>query len=152
LLRILTFLILWATFATIQSQNGIDVPIISANDATRLLGVTLCATGLALAIWSRYILGRNWSGFVVIKEEHELIQRGPYTVIRHPLYTGLILGLIGTNLALFPTTHGIILIAVWIIAFYIKARAEERILTQEFGDQYTRYKQQVTAALIPFLL
>jgi len=152
LLRLITFLLLWATFVSIQSRKGLDVPILPVNDVTRLLGVALCAAGLALAIWSRYILGRNWSGFVVVKEDHELIQRGPYTVVRHPLYTGLILALIGTTLALFPTERGVVLIAVWLIAFYIKARAEERILTQEFGEQYATYKQRVTAALIPYLI
>jgi protein-S-isoprenylcysteine O-methyltransferase Ste14 len=152
LLRILTFLLLWATFVAIQSHKGLNVPLFPLSDATRLCGVVLCAAGLALAVWARYILGRNWSGFVVVKEDHELIQRGPYTAVRHPLYTGLILALIGTDLALFPTARGLVLIAVWIIAFYIKARSEERILTQEFGEQYARYKQQVKAALIPYLL
>ena len=152
LLRLVTFFLLWATFKMIQSQTGLDNRLLPVNGATELLGVLICAAGLALAIWARSILGRNWSGFVVIKEDHELIQGGPYKVVRHPRYTGLILALIGTNLALFPTERGIVLVGIWLLAFYIKARAEERILTQEFGEQYTHYKQRVTGALIPFLL
>lgn len=152
LLRLVTFLLLWATFVAIQSGKGLDVRLVPVSGATEALGVLLCAAGLALAIWARSILGRNWSGFVVIKEDHELIQSGPYKVVRHPLYTGLILALIGTDLALLPTERGAALVLVWLIAFYIKARAEERILIQEFGEQYSRYKKRVTAALIPFLI
>ena len=151
LLRLIPVLLLWVTFGAIKSAGGFDVRFLPASGVTESLGIVVCAAGLALAIWSRSILGRNWSGFVVIKEDHELIQCGPYNVVRHPLYTGLIVGLIGTNLALLPTGRGAARVLVWLIAFYIKARAEERILAQEFGEQYASYKQRVTAALIPGL-
>jgi protein-S-isoprenylcysteine O-methyltransferase Ste14 len=54
-------------------------------------GVVVCAAGAGVAIRARRILGRNWSGFVMIKQDHELIQRGPYRFVRHPIYTGIIL-------------------------------------------------------------
>jgi len=63
------------------------------------IGAALCGCGLALAIWARLILGRNWSGVVTLKEDHELVQRGPYRFVRHPIYTGLQGMFLGTAIA-----------------------------------------------------
>ena len=88
----------------------------------------------------------------MIKQNHELIQAGPYRFVRHPIYTGLILALTGTVLALNPTGRGFLLNLSWILAFYVKSRQEEHFLTREFGEQYVEYKHRVSAALIPFLI
>jgi protein-S-isoprenylcysteine O-methyltransferase Ste14 len=136
----------------ISSEKRLHFLLLRINAVTQSLGLILCVAGMALAIWSRNILGTNWSGFVVIKQDHELIQRGPYQFVRHPLYTGLIVAIIGTYLALAPTAQGFLLALAWIFAFYVKSRGEERILKQEFGDQYIAYRQRVKAALIPMVL
>ena len=148
----LIYLILAVTVLVISPHSSRRIFLLPINIDTQLLGIVLCAAGLALAIWARIILGRNWSGFVVIKEDHELIQRGPYNVVRHPLYTGLILAILGTVIAVAPTLHGLLLVAAWLIAFYLKSRGEERILSQEFGEQYAAYRRRVTAAIIPLML
>ena len=59
----------------------------------------LCVIGLAFAIWARVTLGRNWSGVVTLKEEHELVERGPYRFVRHPIYTGILIMFFATALA-----------------------------------------------------
>jgi len=151
--RIAFILIFILTYSALESgAHRLHIPLLPVTLVTQVAGIILCGAGLAFAIWARRILGRNWSGFVVIKEDHELIQTGPYSYVRHPIYTGLIVGIAGTVLALGPTVAGLCIILFWLVAFYIKARREESILTQEFGDKYTKYKQQVRAALIPSIL
>ncbi|MGA3172038.1 MAG: isoprenylcysteine carboxylmethyltransferase family protein [Chthoniobacteraceae bacterium] len=147
---IIIFLITWS--ALVSDRHHLAIPLLPTTLVTQLAGIVLCAAGLAFAIWARRILGRNWSGFVVIKQDHELIRTGPYTIVRHPIYTGLILAIAGTVLAFHVTIAGLCIVLFWLVAFYIKSRREESILTQEFGDKYTAYKKQVRAALIPFIL
>ena len=136
----------------LKSCRGLNFLLLPVNAVTQAAGILICAAGVAVAIWARQTLGRNWSGFVVIKQDHELIQGGPYQYVRHPIYTGLILAFTGTFLALVPTTRYFLLELVLVIAFYIKARHEERILAREFGGEYTAYRQRVRGALIPFVL
>jgi protein-S-isoprenylcysteine O-methyltransferase Ste14 len=144
--------LLIASAYAISSNKSLHFFILPINSVTESLGLIVCVAGMALAVWSRNLLGSNWSGFVVIKQDHELIQQGPYQYVRHPLYAGLITAIFGTALALAPTAAGFLLTAVWIVAFYIKSRGEERILLQEFGERYIAYRQRVTGALIPFVL
>jgi len=146
------YLLLFIIAFAISSQRNLRVHLYAISPATELLGVVLCAAGMALAIWARHILGRNWSAIAVIKQDHELIERGPYRYVRHPIYTGLIMALMGTTVALFPTLKAFLILLVWITGFCMKARSEERILALEFGENYAAYKQRVKAALIPFLL
>jgi len=141
--------ILFSTTYFLASRHR--YPLFPINAATQSMGIILCAAGVALAIWARHILGTNWSGFVVIKQDHELIQRGPYQFVRNPIYSGLLLALLGTIIALIPTANGFLLYGVWVLAFYVKARQEEQLLSREFGEQYAKYKQRVRAALIPAL-
>ena len=60
----------------------------------------MVAAGIAFAVWARHYLGRNWSGTVTVKQDHELIRSGPYRLVRHPIYTGLLLAILGTAVAL----------------------------------------------------
>jgi protein-S-isoprenylcysteine O-methyltransferase Ste14 len=66
------------------------------NATVAYLGLAMTAGGLAFAVWARFILGQNWSGQITLKEGHELIVRGPYALVRHPIYSGILLGLLGT--------------------------------------------------------
>ena len=150
--RLAYVIALVAAVEFLKAQRGLHFLLLPANAATESAGLLLCVAGLALAIQARHILGRNWSGFVSIKQDHELIQRGPYRFVRHPLYTGLIVALTGTTLSLAPTAEGFLLDLVLIAAFYVKARQEENVLAGEFGENYAEYKRSVKAALIPFVL
>ncbi|MHB8421103.1 MAG: methyltransferase family protein [Myxococcales bacterium] len=113
------------------------------------LSVCLTALGIAVAIEARVALGRNWSGRVTVKEGHELIERGPYRLVRHPIYSGLLLALTGTALLQAqPADLGGV--ATFGIAFALKIRLEERFLSAEFGEAYASYRKRVKA-LIPFV-
>lgn len=136
----------------IETDRRLDRRILPVNLVTQAAGVLLCAAGIAFAMWARAVLGRNWSGIITVREDHELIQRGPYAAVRHPIYTGLIVALAGTVLATIPSIRGPLLLAAWTVAFLIKARLEEGVMTREFGEQYTAYKARVRAALIPYIL
>jgi protein-S-isoprenylcysteine O-methyltransferase Ste14 len=114
------------------------------------LGFALTIAGLAFACWARVILGRNWSGVVQVKQDHELITRGPYSIVRHPIYTGLLLALLGTAVG-FGVWRALIATVVVGVSFWTKLRLEERWMTEVFGEQYRSYRQRVKA-LIPWVL
>lgn len=113
------------------------------------VGLALTLLGIALAIWSRVVLGRNWSGTVTVKQDHTLIQRAPYTLARHPMYTGLLLGMLGTAIIV-DRVHSLLGVGVLFVGLWIKSRMEEQFMVEEFGDQYRQYQQRVKA-LIPYV-
>jgi protein-S-isoprenylcysteine O-methyltransferase Ste14 len=111
--------------------------------------VGLCATtlGLAFSCWARDVLGRYWSGRVIVQEHHRLITAGPYAYVRHPLYTGLLFAMTGT--ALVAADLGAALgFLLFILFFAMKAQREEKILETEFGAIYTNYRAH-TGGLLP---
>jgi protein-S-isoprenylcysteine O-methyltransferase Ste14 len=113
-------------------------------------GVFLCVSGLVFAIWARLILGRNWSGVITLKEDHELIERGPYRVVRHPIYTGILAMLAGTVIALgyFGGFIGFLLVFV---SFWLKLKREEDLMLEHFPAKYAAYQRRVKR-IIPFLV
>jgi len=114
------------------------------------LGLLLMLVGCGFAIWARLTLGRNWSGMVTVKENHVLITGGPYAWVRHPIYTGILLALLGTALVL-GTFVFLFAAAMAALALWLKLRAEEKFMLETFGDQYSAYKQRVKA-LIPYVI
>ena len=114
------------------------------------IGAFLTAAGLLFTVWARLHLGRNWSGSVTIKEGHELVTSGPYALVRHPIYTGLLLALLGSTLAL-GDWRAVLAFALAAGALWRKLRVEERWMRQQFGDAYQVYAQRV-AAVIPLVL
>jgi protein-S-isoprenylcysteine O-methyltransferase Ste14 len=117
------------------------------NDAVGWVGVVLTAAGVAIAIWARWHLGTNWSGVVTLKEGHELIRTGPYHTIRHPIYTGILLALLGTAIT-GREVRGLLAVAIAWLSFYAKARREESFLTQEFGDRFAEHRRH-TGMFLP---
>ncbi len=116
-------------------------PIISAVAA-------ICAVaGVSVAIWARIYLGRNWSGYVTYKKNHELVTSGPYKYIRHPIYSGVLLMLVGTWLFL-PTLWTCALLALYISIFLWRTKKEEAIMIKLFGKKYRDYMKH-TKAIIP---
>ena len=106
--------------------------------------------GLLFAVWARLHLGRNWSRSVTVKEGHELIITGPYTLVRHPIYTGILAGFLGTAIAL-SQVRGFIGFVLIFIAFWAKLRREEAWMRSQFGETYAAYARH-TAALVPYLV
>ena len=117
--------------------------------ALRWVAVALTAIGLAFAVWARRHLGGNWSGAVVLKKDHHLIRSGPYRIVRHPIYSGLLLALLGTVL-LVGELRALIGIALAIAAFLGRVRAEDALMEEAFGAEYRDYRRH-TPALVPFL-
>jgi protein-S-isoprenylcysteine O-methyltransferase len=113
-------------------------------------GVLLLLLGCGFAVWARFVLGRNWSGIVTVKEDHTLITRGPYAWVRHPIYTGILLALLGTAVAVGRVIN-LVELPVVAFAFWLKLRTEEKFMHETFGEQYTAYRQQVKA-LIPHVI
>jgi protein-S-isoprenylcysteine O-methyltransferase Ste14 len=112
-------------------------------------GVVLTALGFALCFWARFVLGGNWSGTVTIKVDHELIRTGPYRFVRHPIYTGIVVAMLGTALAL-DQWRGLISVLLLWLGFTIKRLKEEQFMRQTFGDRYTDYAR-TTGAIFPSL-
>jgi protein-S-isoprenylcysteine O-methyltransferase Ste14 len=113
------------------------------------IGAVVFASGLALAVWARLHLGRNWGMPMSEKTEPELITSGPYRFVRHPIYSGLLLGLLGTALVI--NLIGLLIVAILGGYFYYCAFVEERNLTATFPSAYPSYRAN-TKMLIPFLL
>jgi protein-S-isoprenylcysteine O-methyltransferase Ste14 len=114
------------------------------------LGAAIFIAGLLFAIWAREHLGRNWSRSVTIKEGHELITTGPYRVVRHPIYTGILVGFLGMAIAICDV-RGFIAFALIFLALWLKLRREEQWMRSQFGETYAAYAQR-SAALVPYLL
>jgi protein-S-isoprenylcysteine O-methyltransferase Ste14 len=113
-------------------------------------GLVLTVAGCAFAVWARLLLAGNWSATVTIKEDHRLVRKGPYTLVRHPIYFGGLLGFLGTALIL-GEVGSLLAVVLLFVAWLLKSRVEEAFLTGQFGASYTRYQQEVKA-LIPFVL
>jgi protein-S-isoprenylcysteine O-methyltransferase Ste14 len=114
------------------------------------LGLLLTVAGVLFSVWARVYLGRNWSGTVTIKQDHELITSGPYCIVRHPIYTGLLLAILGSAVAL-GQWRGILALALATGALWRKLRFEERWMRERFGAAYDAYAKRV-AALVPLVL
>ena len=117
---------------------------------TRDTGIAICYVGLGLAIWSRRTLGDNWSSTVNLKQGHELIERGPYRFVRHPIYSAILLMGLGTAVAFARLACFIGLVPLF-LGFWIKLLQEEALMTRQFPEEYPRYKARVRA-LVPFLI
>ncbi|HXQ79928.1 MAG TPA: isoprenylcysteine carboxylmethyltransferase family protein [Opitutaceae bacterium] len=121
-----------------------------ATQAGEAAGIMTCAAGLALAIWARHTLGRNWSGTPTIKEGHELVENGPYRLVRHPIYTGILVAVAGTGIGSGQVKHLFILGAA-LALLWAKLRIEEGLMLRQFPHAYPGYMKR-TKALIPFVV
>jgi protein-S-isoprenylcysteine O-methyltransferase Ste14 len=113
-------------------------------------GAAVTVAGILFAVWAREHLGRNWSRSVTIKQGHELITTGPYAVVRHPIYTGILVGFLGMAISI-SQVRGFIVLVLIFLAFWSKLRMEEAWMRSQFGETYAAYARQ-TAALVPYLL
>ena len=106
--------------------------------------------GCCFAVWARVVLGRNWSGSVTVKENHVLVTRGPYRWVRHPIYSGVLLLLLGTVIVAGTVVTGMYVVVV-ALALWLKMRTEESFMQETFGERYRDYRQHVKA-LIPYVM
>lgn len=112
------------------------------------VGIILCAGGMALLVWARQSLGRNWSQTVSAKKGQELVTSGPYRYVRHPMYAGGLIACIGS--AIVAGGAWIFLLVILGSLFLWRVGAEDKLMARQFPNQFPDYKQR-TKALIPFV-
>ncbi len=132
-------------YLVVALRPGPELPL---PDGVRWAGLALAVAGIAFAIWAIATLGRHYSLELEVRRGHEIVDRGPYALVRHPVYTGLALHFVGACLA----TGNLLLIAgtlgVSFPAFAIRAAAEERLLRDSLGSAYEAYARRV-GMLVP---
>jgi protein-S-isoprenylcysteine O-methyltransferase Ste14 len=151
--RLATFAFLTVTFMLLPgkiSWRGLTTRIWPSGTALRLPACTLAFMGLGLSVWSRWSLGANWSATVTYRQGHQLVERGPYRFVRHPMYTGFLLMLAGTAVAV-GSVGALMAFAVGCVGTWWKLHREEAMLTKHFPEAYQAYKSR-TKALLPFIL
>jgi protein-S-isoprenylcysteine O-methyltransferase Ste14 len=122
---------------------------VATNDPwLQAIGLAVFFSGLALAVWARIYLGRNWGMPMSQKADPELVMSGPYRIIRHPIYSGIILAMIGTTIAV--SLYWLVAVALIGAYFVYSALMEERFMAESFPNSYPQYKRS-TKMLIPYV-
>jgi len=137
-------------FSALSSLGPLAWRFVPASPGVAYAGLALTAAGAAFAVWARVFLGGNWSSSVTLKENHTLVRTGPYAVVRHPIYSGFLLAVAGTAIAVGEARCFIAFVLIF-TAFRLKSRVEEGFMIEQFGSEYEAYAGQVKA-LIPFVL
>lgn len=145
LYRLLRIFLLAITFALLFSKwAGVgplgwrvlpQVPVIAYT------GFALALAGLGIAVWARIHLGQYWSDKVVLKVDHQLISSGPYARMRHPIYSGVLLGVVGTALVA-GEWRGVLAFFLLLTNYAVKAKREEKILAGAFADGFPDHKRR----------
>jgi len=141
------------TFAGVVLLFGIEFRSFphgwDVSEAVAWAMVALVAAGFAFAWWARIHLGTLWSGTITRKQDHRIVESGPYALVRHPIYTGILLSAFATAIARgrWEALIGAVLFA---LGCWIKARQEERFLSEELGPEYADYRKRVPM-LVPFV-
>jgi protein-S-isoprenylcysteine O-methyltransferase Ste14 len=141
-------IVVWATAILVVRVFHPDGLTVHA-PAVAAVGALLTAVGLGFAVWARVHLGRNWGLPTTVKHEPELVTSGPYRLVRHPIYTGLLLAFLGTTLV--TSLIALVLVSAFGASFYRSARVEERRLAAAFPVDYPVYRDR-TKMLIPGVL
>jgi len=142
----LALLLLWMKRSPIPALAERFVP---RSTGIFWFGALLTLAGLLLTVWARVHLGRNWSGTITVKHDHELITSGPYRFVRHPIYSGLLFAFVGFALAR-GEWRGVVAVVVAFWALWRKLRIEERWMRERFGSAYEEYAKRIPA-LVPFV-
>ena len=149
LVRIVILIIVLIIFdAQIFSSTPAPLFIPPVNPALNVIGLIFAAAGVVFAIWARVYLGKNWGMPMSVKVNPELVTDGPYAIVRHPIYTGVLFAMLGS-----VGVQGL----AWLIAFVggtlyfiYAATREEKLMQSQFPDAYPAYKKR-TKMLIPFI-
>lgn len=130
----------WVPYLVIALRPG---PEIQVPEPLAWVGIGLSVLGVAFSLWAIVTLGRHYDLVLEVHQDHELVRRGPYALVRHPVYTGLGLHFAGVCLA---TGNALLIVGTLLVslpAFYLRARAEEALLRERFGAEYEEYARDV---------
>lgn len=140
----------WWLLIVPKWSRPLNDQILARTASLQIAGATICVCGLAFTLWARQTLAGNWSSDVTFKQDHELIRRGPYGLVRHPIYTGLLVMFLGTAIFI-GELRGVVSLLLITLGFWIKLSQEERLMLQHFPETYPVYRREVKA-LIPFVI
>ncbi len=140
----------WWLFLFPRFPGQFNRQLLPRTAALQMVGAAICFCGLVFTIWARKTLAGNWSSDVTFKQNHELIRTGPYRIVRHPIYTGLLVMFVGTALHI-GQLRCLIGLLLMTIGFWIKLSQEERLMMRHFPEAYPVYRREVKA-LIPFVI
>lgn len=127
----------------------LDMRLFAESPGVLWAGMLVTALGVGIGVWARLSLGTNWSSMVTLKKGHELVRTGLYRWIRHPIYTGILLAFLGTEL-IQGHVRGLLGFVILWLSFYFKARREENFLRQEFGEGFEEHARH-TGMFLPKL-
>jgi protein-S-isoprenylcysteine O-methyltransferase Ste14 len=151
--RLYHLIVMTTVFALLFRHDArvgqLGLRILPASPAAAYTGLVLTSLGAAFAIWARSTLGGNWSASVTVKENHSFVRGGPYRLVRHPIYAGGLLAMLGTAIV-YGEVGCFIAVVLAFLSWWLKARIEEEFMTQQFGEDYRRYQRSVKQ-LIPFV-
>jgi protein-S-isoprenylcysteine O-methyltransferase Ste14 len=139
----------WLLFAHGFRIAPLSSRVLEPSLSTAYVGLTITELGLVFAVLARLYIGKNWSALIQVKEGHELIQTGPYAIVRHPIYSGLMFATLGTAIA-YGEISGFLGFAMIVGAWGYKSRLEEAAMAEQFGSKYEEYRAHVKG-LIPFV-
>jgi protein-S-isoprenylcysteine O-methyltransferase Ste14 len=139
-------LLVWLVWPPALRWAAFELPA-----GARFTGAALFAAGALLVFWTNRELGANFSSTLILRDEHELIQRGPYRLVRHPMYTAFLIMLTGMLLLSANWLIGGGGIAFILLLMAVRTPREERMLLGRFGDEYRRYMER-TGRYLPRLL
>lgn len=139
----------WLLFAHGFGRGTLARRVFEPSMSTAYVGIGITAAGLAFAVLARLYIGKNWSPLIQLKEGHELIKTGPYALVRHPIYSGLMFATLGTAIA-YGELSGFLGFVMVVAAWGYKSRLEESAMAEQFGAQYESYRAQVKG-LVPFV-
>lgn len=140
----------WLLFKGTTGPHPLGDRVLPHTAAIAAVGLAVVAAGLALALWARVTLGDNWSGQVTFKEGHELIRHGPYAHVRHPIYSAILLMLLGTAIAI-GTLGALVGLPLILLGIWLKLAQEEALMSEHFPAEYAAYRSRVKA-MVPHLL
>jgi protein-S-isoprenylcysteine O-methyltransferase Ste14 len=136
-------------FSDFQPMGRLGERFLVRDPWLEAVGTIVTYLGAAFAIWARWSLGRNWSSQVSLQADHQLIRSGPYAYVRHPIYGGLLLAVIGTAVVI-GQWRGLLAILIMAVGHVLKAKREEAVMIAAFGDQYEQHRRE-TGFLLPRL-
>jgi protein-S-isoprenylcysteine O-methyltransferase Ste14 len=125
------------------------VAVLLASKLIALIGTLLCAAGIGFAIWARTVIGTNWGMPMTLKQGHELVTSGPYAYVRHPIYSGVLLAMLGSVLVI--SVSWLVVLLLNGTQFVYAARKEEQLMLKSFPNEYSAYMRR-TKMIIPFVM
>lgn len=147
--ELLLSLAFWLLFEGWWHGGWLDYRVVPHVFQVWTMGLALTAVGVGISIWARLSLGSNWSGMVTLKEDHQLVGTGLYRWIRHPIYTGILLAMVGTAM-IAGNLRACLAVVLALATLYFKARREERFLREEFGTRFEEHSRR-TGMFLPRL-